>query len=117
MLRVPGHDFLGGPSAPPFPRLRPVLPLEVLDDPPRVVDDLVAVDEHRHAPLAGQLFDLRPAGTAGGEALRSGLQAQSVKAPGDRPPPAEHGCGGWAAVQGRLGPTHPPALAPAPNTP
>ena len=36
-----------------------VLPVQVLEDPPGVVDHLVAVDQHGHAPLAGQLLDLR----------------------------------------------------------
>ena len=61
-----------------------VLPVQVLEDSLRVVDHLVAVDQHRHAALAGQLLDLGPAPRACREPARSRARARACAA-GARP--------------------------------
>jgi hypothetical protein len=54
--------------------------VEVLEDSPGVVNDLVAVHEHRHTALAGQLSDLSAMASALGNALCLVLDAELAQA-------------------------------------
>src|SRR6266536_1342737 len=62
-----------------------IRPLEVLQDPPRVVHDLVAVHDHRHAALPGELLDLGAGGAAVGHPLDAMLEPEAAQPPRDRP--------------------------------
>src|SRR5256885_11816314 len=89
MLSVSARDLIASARALLLGVLS-VLPVKVLDDPLRVVDDLVTIDEHRHARLIRQLLDLRPARTAVGNPLRSVLELELAEPPSHRPAGAEH---------------------------
>jgi len=76
-----------------------VAPVEVLADPLRVVDDLVAVDQQRHPALPGQLDDLGAAAAPVGDALGPVLDSEAAQLPGHRAARAEVIGRGRAAVE------------------
>src|SRR5204862_6374871 len=86
-----------------------VPPVQVLEDPLRVVDDLVAIDEHRHAPLASQLLDLGPSGAPVGDPLRPVAELEPPKPPRHRAARAEH----VGAVRAAVEDDHWPSILPA----
>ena len=86
-----------------------VAPIEVLEDPLRVVDHLVAVDQHRHAPLPGQLHDLGALRAPVAGPARCGTRARASPAAA-RPRRRGRGVGaGCGSGRGRSG----DALAPS----
>src|SRR5436190_4440180 len=76
-----------------------VRPLQVLQDPLRVVDHLIAVDDHRDPALTGELLDLRPGRAAIGEPHDAVVEAEPAQAAGDRAARAEDVGPGRASVE------------------
>ncbi len=58
--------------------------VEVLDDPSRVVDDLLAVYEHGHPALAGEVLDLGPQALREGNAHLVEVESLPAQPAGDR---------------------------------
>ena len=63
--------------------------VEVLEDPVRVVDDLLAVHQDRHPALAGQLLDLGPVALEERNAHLLVLDVRRPQAPGHLAAPAD----------------------------
>src|SRR5439155_22189170 len=89
----------GPASAPDLGRLPLLEPVQVLADPSRVVDHLVAVHQHGHPALPRQLVDLVAVAAAEGDPDLLVVEPAAVEAPGDLAARAEPVGGGLAAVE------------------
>jgi hypothetical protein len=70
-----------------------------LQDPARVADDLVVIDQDRDVGLLGQLHDLGSLRAAPRDPLGSVLEAELVEPTGDRAAGAEEVRWGAAAIE------------------